>query len=63
MLAKVFRALREESTGSAMISTDLAIPTDELSKSVFGYMLRLIDGGAQRSPAAPPQDRPALRVV
>ena len=63
VLAKVFRALREDNMGSAKIAADLAIPVDELSKSVFGYMLRSIDGGAQAPVAAPQQNRPALRVV
>jgi Zn-dependent peptidase ImmA (M78 family) len=63
VLAKVFRALRDENVSDSNVAADLHIPADELSKSVFGHVLRSIDGGAQTPESAPPQDRPALRVV
>lgn len=63
VLGKVFRALRGEQIGERNIAADLGIPTEELSKSVFGHMLRSIKGGADAPDPTPPQDRPTLRVV
>jgi Zn-dependent peptidase ImmA (M78 family) len=63
VLAKVFRALRDESIGTGNIAAELHIPEDELSKSVFGHVLRSIEGGAQMPDIASHQDRPALRIV
>lgn len=63
VLAKVFRALRGENIGKGNVAADLHIPADELSKSVFGHVLRSIDGGAQALESSPPRERPTLRVV
>jgi Zn-dependent peptidase ImmA (M78 family) len=64
VLSKVFRALRAENVDRGDVAADLHIPADELSKSVFGYMLRSIDGGSQAPDAVEaPQERPSLRVV
>jgi Zn-dependent peptidase ImmA (M78 family) len=66
VLSKVFRALREENVGKGNIAGDLHIPEDELSKSVFGHVLRSIEGGAQGDQSLTtdaPTDRPTLRVV
>jgi Zn-dependent peptidase ImmA (M78 family)/transcriptional regulator with XRE-family HTH domain len=67
VLGKVVRALRAENVGQATISADLSIPPDELSKSVFGHMLRSMDGGAEVSPvtdsAPEPEHRRELRIV
>jgi len=63
VLAKVFRALRDESIGKSSIAAELHIPEDELSKSVFGHVLRSIEGGAQPPDIASSPERPILRVV
>ncbi|HYM45926.1 MAG TPA: XRE family transcriptional regulator [Solirubrobacteraceae bacterium] len=66
VLGKVMRALRAEEVGQGIIAADLSIPADELSKSVFGHMLRSLDGGGetptqQLSPQ--PGHKRELRIV
>jgi Zn-dependent peptidase ImmA (M78 family)/DNA-binding XRE family transcriptional regulator len=66
VLGKVMRALRGEDVGQTNIAADLSIPADELSKSVFGHMLRAMDGGAEaKAPvqAPEPERRRVLRIV
>jgi Zn-dependent peptidase ImmA (M78 family) len=68
VLGKVVRALRAENVGQNSIAADLSIPPDELSKSVFGHMLRSMDGGGAASNPATgstpePERRRELRIV
>ncbi|HST32711.1 MAG TPA: XRE family transcriptional regulator [Solirubrobacteraceae bacterium] len=67
VLGKVVQALRAESVSQSSIAADLCIPLDELSKSVFGHMLRSMEGGAESSaamePTPEPEHRRQLRIV
>jgi Zn-dependent peptidase ImmA (M78 family) len=67
VLGKVIRVLRAENVSQSNIAADLCIPLDELSKSVFGHMLRSMDGGADAAPSTnslpDPERRRELRIV
>jgi Zn-dependent peptidase ImmA (M78 family)/DNA-binding XRE family transcriptional regulator len=68
ILDKVFRALKAEGVTKARVARELAIPTDELNKSVFGLLsLHAVDGEGgretQEATDAEPPRRPKLRVV
>jgi Zn-dependent peptidase ImmA (M78 family)/DNA-binding XRE family transcriptional regulator len=65
VLGKVMRALRSEGVGQNSIAADLGIPPAELSRSVFGHMLRSMDGGSEPTKQANPEPdhRRTLRVV
>jgi hypothetical protein len=69
ILDKVFRALKAEGMTKADVARGLAIPLDELNKSIFGLLsLQAIEGDAvpprddAPEPSEPPR-RPALKVV
>jgi Zn-dependent peptidase ImmA (M78 family)/DNA-binding XRE family transcriptional regulator len=62
VLDKVFAALREEGVGRRAISRELALPLDELNRSVFS--LAVADGGGDdESPGSGPTGPPDLRVA
>jgi Zn-dependent peptidase ImmA (M78 family)/DNA-binding XRE family transcriptional regulator len=73
ILDKVFRALRGEGIAKADVARELAIPVDELNKSIFGLLkLAAVEPGPESAPLAttepvdpsePPQRRPVLRIV
>jgi Zn-dependent peptidase ImmA (M78 family) len=49
VLAKVLRLLRDENKSKTVLVSDLGIPADELSKSVFGHMFRTVAGDGESS--------------
>lgn len=62
VLEKVFSAMREEGVSRRMISRELGLPLDEISRAAFG--LAVAQGDGHLSPAAPePTGRPDLHVV
>jgi Zn-dependent peptidase ImmA (M78 family)/DNA-binding XRE family transcriptional regulator len=69
VLDKVFRALKAEGMSKADVAREMAIPLDELNKSLLGLLsLRAIEDDAPSMPSDPPEPlepprRPALRVV
>lgn len=50
VLAKVFRALRQDGVGLSGVAADLAITDEEISRHVFGLMPTSLNGGGELSP-------------
>ena len=71
VLDKVFRALRAEGMSKADVARDLAVPVDELNKSIFGLLkLAAVEQAPEDIPprlepteTPEPPRRPALRIV
>lgn len=69
ILDKVFRALKAEGISKADVARELAIPVEEINRSVMGLLsLQAIEGDGEEdmSPAVTlrePPRRPALRIV
>jgi Zn-dependent peptidase ImmA (M78 family) len=59
VLGKVFQALRDEGMAQADVARELALPTAELQKLVFGLVLTPVEGDGERGTG----DRPDLRLV
>jgi Zn-dependent peptidase ImmA (M78 family)/DNA-binding XRE family transcriptional regulator len=60
LLTKVFQALRHRGLNKVDIADDLKIDPDELNGYVFGLVMTVLDGTANRTISTP---RPALRVL
>jgi hypothetical protein len=69
VLDKVFRTLKAEGMSKADVARELALPIEEMNKSIFGLLsLQALegDGEAEDVPSvtlAEPPRRPALRIV
>lgn len=64
ILAKVFRALREEGISRSDVARELRVPVDELNRAAFGLTLAPEgDPTQEHAPDRPPSGRPNLRVV
>jgi Zn-dependent peptidase ImmA (M78 family)/DNA-binding XRE family transcriptional regulator len=74
VLDKVFRALKAEGMSKADVARELAIPVDELNKSIFGLLkLAAVESGPEDNTAPvaeieppilrEPPRRPALKIV
>ena len=63
VLAKVFKALRDEGVTPGQVARKLNILPDELNKALFGLTLTPIIGSGTVNRNSPPQEGPRLRVV
>ncbi len=63
VLAKVFKALREDGMTMGQVARKLNILPDELSKAVFGLVLTPVMGGGITDKNTPQQEGPRLRLV
>lgn len=62
VLAKVFKAMRDEGVSQADVARDLMLVPDELENIVFGLVLTALDGSSSRADSAP-KNRPMLRLL
>ncbi len=62
VLGKVFRSLKDEGMPKKSIAQDLALPTEEINKIVFGLVLTPLTGDREQEEQQP-QERPTLRLV
>jgi Zn-dependent peptidase ImmA (M78 family)/DNA-binding XRE family transcriptional regulator len=63
VLGKVFRSLKDEGITKQRIAQELALPTEEITKVVFGLVLTSLAGEGEREEQPQPEQRPALRLV